>query len=179
MNTIFLIIIVLVSIIVILLIIALFTKKGYNIQRDIIVNKPRSIVFNYIKHIKNQDYYSKWVMTDPDMEKTYKGTDGTVGFIYGWNGNKQAGEGEQEIMNIIEGEKVDLEVRFVRPFEAVAYTPFYTVSISENQTKVSWGMTSSMKYPMNIMLWFLDFDKLLGKDLEISLDNLKSILEQE
>jgi hypothetical protein len=179
MNTFFLIITVLVSIIVLLLIIALFTKKAYNVRREITINKPNSVVFDYIKHIKNQDYFSKWVMTDPNMEKIYKGTDGTVGFIYGWNGNKQAGEGEQEIRNIIEGEKLDLEVRFVRPFEAVAHTPFYTESVLDNQTKLSWGMSSAMKYPMNIMLWFLDFDKLLGKDMEISLDNLKSILEQE
>lgn len=36
-------------------------------------------------------------MLDPNMEKEFKGTDGTVGFIYGWNGNKEGGEGEQEI----------------------------------------------------------------------------------
>jgi hypothetical protein len=36
-------------------------------------------------------------------EKGIRGTDGTVGFVYGWDSkNKNAGKGEQEIMNITE-----------------------------------------------------------------------------
>ena len=35
-----------------------------------------------------------------------------------------------------------------------------------------------MKYPMNIMLLFINFEKLLGKDLEITLRNLKDIQEK-
>lgn len=37
-------------------------------------------------------------MTDPNMRKNFKGTDGTVGFCYAWDGNKKAGKGEQEII---------------------------------------------------------------------------------
>ena len=44
-------------------------------------------------------------MVDPDMKREFKGMDGTVGFIYAWNGNKRAGEGEQEIKTIEEGKK--------------------------------------------------------------------------
>ena len=40
-------------------------------------------------------------MTAPDRERTFKGTDGTVGYIYAWKGNKDAGEGEKEIKNIV------------------------------------------------------------------------------
>jgi hypothetical protein len=155
----------------------LFTKKGYALERDIVINKPIKEVFEYLKHIKNQDNFSKWVMTDPGMNKEYKGTDGTVGFVYAWEGNKQAGKGEQEIMRITEGERLDIEVRFIKPFPAVAHTPFTTTPVSENQTKVTWGMTSEMKYPMNIMLLFMSIDKLLGKDMETSLNNLKVVLE--
>jgi hypothetical protein len=114
---------------------------------------------------------------DPNMKKEYRGTDGTVGFVYGWNGNKQAGEGEQEIKSIQEGERLDLEIRFKRPFEGVAKTPFITESISDNQTKVTWGMSGRSKYPMNFTNLFID--KMLGKDLDISLRNLKAILEKQ
>jgi len=173
------ILIVIVSLIALLLILALFVKKGYIVQRNIIINKPKQEVFNYIKHIKNQDHFNKWTMTDPNMKKTYRGTDGSVGFVYGWNGNSKAGEGEQEIKGITEGEKLDLEVRFVRPFAAVAKTPFVTELVNGNQTKVTWTMISNMKYPMNIMLAFMNMDKLLGKDLETSLTMLKGILEKK
>lgn len=161
----------------ILLVLALFTKKGYALERNIVIDKPIKEVFDYLKHIKNQDYFSKWVMTDPGMKKEFKGVDGTVGFVYAWDGNKQAGQGEQEIMRITEGERLDIEVRFIKPFPAVAQTPFTTTKVSDNQTKVTWGMTSEMKYPMNIMMLFLSIDKLLGKDMDTSLHNLKRILE--
>ena len=164
--------------VVLFFIVALFTKKGYTVQRTIIINKAVPEVFNYIRHLKNQDHFSKWVMTDPNMKKDFRGTDGTPGFVYAWDGNKKAGKGEQEIIKITEGQRLDLEVRFVRPFAAVAQTPFTTESLAGNQTKLTWGMTSQMKYPMNFMLAVMDMDKLLGKDLETSLANLKGILEK-
>jgi len=35
-----------------------------------------------------------------------------------------------------------------------------------------------MKYPMNSMLLFMNMDNLLGKDMETSLQNLKTLLEK-
>jgi hypothetical protein len=162
-----------------LLILGLFTKKGYALQREIVIDRPVAVVFGYIKHLKNQDHFNKWVQTDPNMTKTFRGTDGTVGFVYAWDGNKAAGAGEQEIMGMVEDKHLDLEVRFVRPFAAVAKTPFTTEALGEGKTKVTWGMSSAMKYPMNIMLLFMNMDKMLGKDLEVSMAKLKSLIEQQ
>lgn len=172
------ILIVIVVIIAILLIVALFVKKEYSIQREITINKPRQEVFNYIKYLKNQDNYSKWVMQDPNMKKDFKGTDGTVGFVYAWDSkDKQAGKGEEEIMSIKEGEKLVVEVRFKKPFEGIARTPFSTETVLPNQTKVTWGMEGKNPYPMNLMNLFMD--NVLGKDLEKSLFTLKNILEKQ
>jgi hypothetical protein len=176
MNTLKIILLVILIIIAIPLIIALFVSKEYNIEREITINKPKQEVFNYVKNLKNQDNYSKWVRTDPNMKKDFRGTDGTVGFVYAWDGNKEAGKGEQEIKNIKEGELVDVEVRFERPMAGVAYTPIITEGVAENQTKVKWGMKGKSKYPMNFMNLFMD--GILGKDLETSLTTLKGILEK-
>ena len=46
------------GIIVVLLVLALFTKKGYSVHREIVINKPNQEVFNYVKYIRNQDNYS-------------------------------------------------------------------------------------------------------------------------
>lgn len=116
-------------------------------------------------------------MADPNMEKKYTGTDGTVGFIYAWDGNKKAGKGEEEIKALVPNEKLDIEIRFIKPFEAIALTPFSLESVSDQQTRVTWGMSSAMKYPMNIMLLFMNIEKMLGGDMEISLANLKRNLE--
>jgi hypothetical protein len=48
----------------------------------------------------------------------------------------------------------------------------------QDETIVKWGFSSKMNYPANIMLLFINMDKLLGKDIETSLGNLKTILEK-
>ncbi len=171
------ILIVLAIIIALLLIIAMFTKKEYSIMREVIINKVRHEVFDYIKLQKNQEQYSKWVMADPAMKKEYRGIDGTVGFVYGWNGNKKAGEGEQEIKSVKEGERVDCEIRFVRPFASVSQTAMTTETLQDGKTKVTWIFNGKNKYPLNLMFVFISVDKLLGADMEESLSNLKRILE--
>lgn len=158
------------------LLIALFIQKEYAIEREIAINKPRLEVFNYVKHLKNQDNYSTWVRMDPNMKKDFRGTDGTVGFVYAWNGNKEAGQGEQEIKNIVEGQRVEVEIRFVRPFEGSAMAPLVTEPISENQTKVKWTFKGKNPYPLNFMNLFMN--NLLGKDMETSLSRLKGVLEK-
>jgi hypothetical protein len=178
MNIVIGIIVVIGILVAIILVVALFVKKEYAIERDLVIRKPKQDVFNYVKYLKNQDHYSKWVMTDPNMKKTFKGTDGTAGFVYAWDSeNKNAGKGEQEIISLKEGERVDIEVRFEKPFEGLAHTPIALEHIGENQTRVRWGMKGKSKYPMNIMNLFIP--NMLGKDLEISLNTLKNILENQ
>lgn len=168
--------IIIAGIIAFFLFIALFTRKNYNVYSEIIINAPRQKVFDYIKHLKNQDNFNKWVMVDPNMKREFKGTDGSVGFIYGWNGNKKAGEGEQEIKSITEGKNIETEIRFVRPFAGIANVNMAAESITDNQTKVSWSNVSKMTYPMNIMVSMIE--KMLVKDMDTSLANLKKILEK-
>ncbi len=132
-------------------------------------------MFEYIKHIKNQDYYSKWVMADPNMHKTFTGTDGTIGFIYAWNSEKKGGEGKQEITGLAEHERITTEIRFVRPFKTVAHTYQTTQTLINHSTKVVWGMTSTSPYPLNLMTALLKGG--LAKDLDVSLNNLKQNLE--
>ena len=114
---------------------------------------------------------------DPAMKKNFKGVDGTVGFVYAWDGNKRAGAGEQEIKSVKENERTDMEIRLIRPFAGVSSSPFITKELENDQTHVTWGVNSTMKFPMNAALLFLSMEKLLGTDMEISLTTLKNILE--
>jgi len=162
--------------IAVVLIIALFIKNEYSIEREIAINRPKQQVFDYVRYLKNQDNYSKWVMEDPTMRKDFKGVDGQVGFVYAWDGNDKAGKGEQEIKKIAVGDNVDIEIRFIKPFEGIAQTNISTESLSENKTKVKWVMNGRSSYPMNLTNLFID--NILGKDLALSLNSLKAILEK-
>jgi uncharacterized membrane protein len=167
----------LVIIVAILLIVAIFVKKEYATERDIVINRPKQEVFDYIKYLKNQNEWSKFsTTTDPNMKTTYSGTDGTLGFIYGWESdNKSIGKGTQEITNLIDGERIDWKYLFA------GYPPTYcywiTETVSGNATKMKWGFAFRMNYPLNLMNLF--FDKMIGNDLDSELANLKTKMECE
>jgi uncharacterized membrane protein len=177
MKTFVKILIAVLIIIAVPMIMALFITKEYSVERQVTINKPKQEVFDYVKHLKNQDHFNKWTQMDPNMKKDFRGTDGTVGFVYAWDGNDKAGKGEQEIKRITEGERIDMELRFKKPFENTATAYMATESVSESQTKVKWQMAGKSPYPMNFMNLFMD--KLLGKDLQSSLDMLKNNLEKK
>ncbi|HEX9150497.1 MAG TPA: SRPBCC family protein [Flavobacterium sp.] len=167
------------AIIAIALIIALFLPKNYAVEREITINQPKDSVFNYVKYLKNQDEFSVWSKKDPAMKKTFKGTDGTVGAIAAWDSkDKNVGVGEQEIKKITEGERIDFELRFKVPFESTDNAYIITEAMSPNQTKVKWGFNGKMPYPMNLMLPIMNMEKMLGKDLQDGLNNLKIVLEK-
>ena len=177
MNIIITILLVVAAIISLLLIIALFIKKEHYVKREIIINAPRQEVFDYLKLLKNQDTFNKHAMAGPDRQKEYKGTDGTVGFIYAWSGNKKAGEGEKEIKSLIEGKVIETEIRFVKPMAAVASIIMETESLPDDQTKVSWSNAGKLKYPMNIFVPMME--RMLPKEMDSSLSTLKKILENK
>ena len=176
MNIIIIILLVVAGIIALLLFIALFMKKEHYVKREIIINAPRQKVFDYIKLLKNQDEFNKHAMAAPDRKREFKGTDGTVGYIYAWSGDKNAGVGEKEIKNIIEGKRIETEIRFVKPMTATASIIMETESLSDDQTKISWSNAGTLKYPLNIMIPMME--KHVAKDMDSSLSTLKNILEK-
>jgi hypothetical protein len=161
------------------LILALFVKKTYSVEREITIEKPRQEVFDYIKFLKNQNNFSKWASMDPAMKQEFRGTDGQAGFVSAWESEqKDVGKGEQTIVGITEGQRIDYDLHFIEPFESRSKAYLVTDPVSDSQTKVTWGFTGKMNYPMNLMLLFMDMEDMIGNDLNIGLTNLKRILEQ-
>ena len=170
----------LLCIVLFLLIIALFTRKSYAVYREIIINETKSIVFNYVLLLKSQENFAVWFGKDPDMVRGINGTDGTVGAVAYWESKvKEVGKGEQEIKKIDNGSRVDFQLRFKEPFASTSDAYFTTETLSENVTKVRWGFTGKMVYPLNLMLLIMNMDKMVGKDFEQGLTKLKAILESK
>ncbi|MBK7035126.1 MAG: SRPBCC family protein [Bacteroidetes bacterium] len=153
MNILSTILLVIAGIIILLFIIAFFMKKDHYVKREIVINAPLQKVFDFLKLLKNQDQFNKWATTDKlNRKEEFKGTDGTIGFIYSWSGNKNAGQGEKEIKNIVEGKKIETEIRFVKPMRVTSYTIMETEFLSENETKVYLINGGKLKYPINLMI---------------------------
>ena len=175
MHVLLTIFLVIVGILALVLIIAVFMKKDYSIRSEMIINAPRQKVFDFLKHLKNQDKFNKWAKADPNRQWEYRGTDGTQGFIIAWKGNKDAGEGEKEIISLIDGEKIETEIRFVKPMRMTASIDMETKSITDAQTKVALINRGTMKWPMNLFIPI--GEKRFPKDMESSLKTLKELFE--
>ncbi len=176
MNIILTILGIIAGLIALALLIALFIKKEHYVKREIIIRAPSQKVFDFLRLLKNQEQFNKWAKTDPNRKETLKGTDGTVGFIYSWSGNKDAGAGEKEIMRIVEGERIETEIRFTKPMRVAASVIFETTALSENETRVTIINTGVLKYPLNLMIPMAE--KNFPKDMDTSLITLKNIMEK-
>jgi uncharacterized protein YndB with AHSA1/START domain len=164
------------ALIVIVLLAALFMKKEYSLSSSIVINQPKDKVFGYVRHLRNQEQYSKWVMADPNVKLTYTGTDGTVGFRAAWNSaDKNEGVGEQEIIKIREGERYDVELRFEKPFKATNYAHTTVEALNGNQSKVTTVFEARSPFPMNVMVPMIS--KMLQKDMNQNASQLKKVLE--
>ena len=148
------------------------------VEREVVINKPRAEVFEYVKHVKNQSDWGPWFKKEPTMKQEFRGTDGEIGFVSYWKGDlDDTGEGEQEIKRVVPNERLDTELRFKTPFESKADAYLITEDAGENKTRVRWGFNTEFPRPMNVFLVVADVDAMLGKDYEEGLSSLKTILE--
>jgi hypothetical protein len=172
------ILIALAALVGVIVVVGLLLPKDFVVEREIVIRRPKSAVFAQVKSLKSQNSWSPWGKLDPHMKLEYKGTDGTVGSISSWAGNKDVGIGEQEITNIVEGERVDAELRFKEPMQNTGYVYFVTEALSENETKVKWGMKGTSPFPINLLCLAMNMKGMIGKDFEKGLGSLKELLEK-
>ena len=175
-----LILVIVLVIVAIPLVLASRKPDSFEVKRVITIAKPRHFVFDYIGLMKNQDNYSVWMMLDPAMVKTFTGVDGEIGFESHWvSKNKKVGEGKQRIIAIEKGKRMDFEIQFIKPWENKANAFMQLEELAANATRVTWAFTGQANFGMKVMHVFMNMDKMLGKDLERGLSNLKRILENK
>src|ERR1700744_4063564 len=170
------ILIILLAIFTLVLLVAFIMPKKHFVQREITIHSPQQKVFDFIKYLGNQELFNTNAMADADREKIFTGTDGTVGYVYAWKGNKDAGEGEKEIIAIEEGKSVEMEIRFTKPIKATARIIMRIKPAANGQTLLTWSNAGRLPVPIN--LFIPKMQKHVAGDMDKSLVNLKSILEK-
>ena len=161
------------GIIVLLLIVALFVPKTFHAEGTAVINKPNAEVFNYVKHIKNQENFGVWFKMDPNIKATEEGTDGTVGYKYKWTSD-EVGNGSQIITGIEENQRITIDL-FLMDSTEPAKSYFTTETVGDNQTKVSWVVDGKTPYPFNLISLCYD----MNKDFQQGVLNLKEVLEAQ
>ncbi len=157
-------------------VVGLFLPRRFAISREVVVARPAREVFDFMKLLKNQEHYSTYAKADPGMKIEYHGTDGTPGAIVRWDSDdRSVGKSEQEIKAIEDGKRIEIEIRFREPFQAVDPVITEIEAISPNETRLRNTYRSKIRYPYNLLVWWVMAKA--RENMQASLDNAKAVLE--
>jgi len=165
-------------VIIAILICAMMQPNTFRVARSISINADPEKIFPLINDFHNWKAWSPFEKLDPTMTTTFSGAENGVGAIYTWNGNKKAGAGRMEIIKTVVPTEINIQLDFTKPFKSSNPTT-YTLVAQGNSTTVSWIMSGPMNIMSKVMCLFISMDKLVGKDFEAGLANIKNLAESK
>jgi Polyketide cyclase / dehydrase and lipid transport len=163
--------------VLIVLVIASTKPDSFRIERSATIKASPEKIFPLINDFHQWLSWSPWEKMDPALKRTHSGAASGKGAIYEWEGNKKVGQGRMEITESTPLSKVTIKLDFLKPFEA-HNTAEFTLAAQTDSTNVTWSMLGSQPFMFKVMTIFMSMDKMIGKDFEAGLSNMKGIAEK-
>jgi effector-binding domain-containing protein len=166
--------IVIVVIFALFLFVTVFLPSHYSIERKIEISAPSTIVFYLIDDFRNWRYWDTWWNLDTNQKRIYSGPLFGVNSAFTWQSkDKNVGSGTVKIVEDKPFEYIRFTMTFGR--ELTSNCSFRLMPLDESKVLVSWRMDGDLKF---LAKWFRFFlDKVIGKDFEIGLQNIKKLSE--
>ncbi len=168
--------IVVVSLVAALLIFAATRPDTFRVERSISIEAPSEKIFAILNDFHLSQSWSPFEKKDPTMKRTFGGAASGKGAVYEFDGNKEVGKGRLMITDTAPPSKITIALDMVEPFEA-HNTVEFTLGANGDSTKVTWAMHGPQSYVMKVLSFFIDCDKMVGKDFEAGLVKLKAITQ--
>jgi uncharacterized protein YndB with AHSA1/START domain len=159
------------------LIFATTKPDTFSVQRSATIKAPPEKIFAVLNDFHRWTEWSPWEKLDPAMKRTLGGAPAGKGATYAWEGNSKAGAGRMEIVESAPASRVGIQLDFIKPFEGHNLTDFM-LTPQGDATQVNWSMTGPTPFVSKLMQVFVDMDKMIGKDFEEGLANLKALTEK-
>jgi len=147
------------------------------VQRATSIKAPPEKIFPLINDFRSWRSWSPYENKDPAMKRTLSGATNGKGAAYEWDGDRNVGQGRMEITDASPS-KVTIKLDFLRPFEAHNIAEF-TLEPKGDSTNVTWAMRGPCPFIGKVMSVFIDMDRMIGKDFETGLANLKALTEKK
>ena len=176
-ETIVIIAVVLAIAIAVVLILAAAKPDTFSVQRGATMTAPPEKIFSLINDFHQWGKWSPWENRDPAMTRSFSGAESGQGAVYAWEGNKNVGSGRMEILDVATPSKIIIKLDFLKPFEA-HNTAEFTMLPQGDATSVNWVMHGPAPFLSKMMQVFMNMDKMIGKDFEAGLANLKGLAER-
>src|SRR5687767_8550719 len=114
--------------------------ESYTVERSATIDAPPARVYEQVADFRNWTSWSPWEDVDPALDRTYSGAASGVGSVYGWSGNRKAGQGRMEITEATKPSRVRIDLVFEKPWKARNDTVF-TIRPEGSGSRVTWSMT--------------------------------------
>jgi len=171
------IIVILVVLIAAVLIYAATRPDDFIVSRSASINALPEAIFPEINDFRRWSVWSPYEKLDPEMKRTLSGADSGKGAAYAWHSGGKAGIGRMEITGSVPPSLIALKLDFEKPFKA-NNTVEFTLKPAGNATTVTWAMRGRYPFMAKLIGVFMNFDRLVGKDFETGLANLKRATEK-
>ncbi|MDW9380252.1 SRPBCC family protein [Chryseobacterium sp. JV558] len=150
-------------------------SKDYHYEKSIVINAPKEKVWPYVGTLKGYNQWDPFSKADKNIVITYSGDGDKVGDSYHWKGDKNVGEGEQAITELVPDQKMATKLHFIEPFEGDMKANFI-VTPEGSGTKVTWMIDNELNAMMKIMKPMMNsnMDKMFSQGL----GDLKKLAEK-
>jgi hypothetical protein len=133
-------------------------------------------LFPLINDLRQMSTWNPYALRDAGSTATYKGAPSGRGAMFEFAGPK-SGSGSIEIVDSAPPSNVVMRLCMFKPFKA-DNTVRFTLEPEGPATNVTWAMSGRQPLLAKVMTMFIDCDKLMGRDFEKGLANLKAIAER-
>ncbi len=165
-------------VLLILLVLGFIAPKQYVIERSIVINAPKTHVYEYMNSLEALHGWTAPLFRDSNTVVRYSGTTGTVGASAKWNGGTVITEGLETITKVVPFNRIETEIRRLKPWESLS-RGIILLDGQDEESTVQWRFEGHNPFPFNIRHLFTDMDKNLGPVHEMSLAALKTRAEFE
>ncbi len=162
--------------IVVVLLVAAAKPDTFRVERATTITASTDRIFPLISDFRNWRSWSPWEKLDPAMTRTLSGAESGKGAVYAWKGSGKVGQGRMEIASASPS-KIDIDLHFLKPFKANNVAEF-RLEPQGGATKVTWAMDGKAPFVAKIMHTMFNMDRMIGKDFEKGLANLKAVAEK-
>lgn len=171
------IVVVFVVAVIAILIFAATKPATYHVERSTTIAASPEKITPLLNDFHNWNQWSPWAKLDPNMHVSYKGAPEGQGAIYEWEGNSKVGKGRMEIL-AAEPTLTSIKLDFLSPFASHNQTNF-VLRPDGTSTRVTWTMDGPNSFATKLMSLFTSMDKMIGKDFDTGLSQLKSAAEKQ
>jgi uncharacterized protein YndB with AHSA1/START domain len=156
---------------------ALTQPDSFSVSRTATIKASPEKIIGYVNDFHQWPVWSPWEKLDPNMKRTFEGAPSGQGAVYAWVGNDEVGQGRMEITENTPPSKVAIKLDFIKPFQSSNVTTF-TLQPQGDGTLVTWTMSGPSQFITKLMSVFVSMDKMIGKDFEKGLAQLKEAAEK-